>query len=311
MLAEILEQPDVYLETLRRASSWKFPARRVSSIVVIGSGSSFNVALLARHYLESLAGIPTRVAIASEAFRYDAPQPGRTLTIALSHSGKSRDVRDAVTRAKRQGVRTLAITNIEGSPLTRDAGLSFVTGAGAELAVPSTKGFTAMVAAALLLTSPKAGPLVGRASRALRGFLGKGPRFDHAAESVAASRAVVFLASDVLYPVARDGALKLLEVAYLPALAYPPREFLHGPLALVDHDVSIITVGKIDRDVLEAVRGRGAAPIVLDSSTIPPVPTVVRPLVYAPPLQLLAHAVGRRLGRSIDAPRSLKKVVGV
>ena len=310
MLAEILEQPDVYLETMRRASRWKLPTARVFSIVVVGSGSSFNVALLARHYLETFAGIPTRVRVASEAFRHEAPQPERTLAIALSHSGKSRDVRAAVARAKRQGIRALAITNIEGSPLTRDAELAFVTGAGTELAVPSTKGFTAMIAAALLLASPGAAPLVGRASRAMRGWLEKGPLFDRAAESIAASKAVIFLAGDILYPVARDGALKLLEIAYLPALAYSPREVLHGPLALVDAEVAVVALGAVDRDVLEAVRKRGAAPIVLDASTLPRVPRVVRPLVYAPPLQLLAHAVGSRLGRSIDSPRSLSKVVG-
>ncbi len=131
MLAEILAQPDVYLETMRRASSWQLPRPRVSSIVAVGSGSSFNVALLARHYFEGIAGIPTRVRVASEAFRYETPHPERTLAIALSHSGRSRDVRAAVARAKRQGVRTLAITNIEISPLTRDAELAFVTGAGA------------------------------------------------------------------------------------------------------------------------------------------------------------------------------------
>ncbi len=172
MLAEILEQSDVYLETMRRASSWRLPAAGISSIVAIGSGASFNVALLARHYLEDIAGIPTRVSAASEAFRYETPHPERTLAIALSHSGRSRDVRAAVARAKRQGVRTLAITNIEISPLTRDAERAFVTGAGAKLAVPSTKGFTALIAAVLLLaSSPKNGPkkvgaarLVGKAS---------------------------------------------------------------------------------------------------------------------------------------------------
>ena len=221
MLAEILEQPDVYLETMRRASSWQLPRPRVSSIVAVGSGSSFNVALLARHYFEGIAGIPTRVRVASEAFRYETPHPERTLAIALSHSGRSRDVRAAVARAKRQGVRTLAITNIEISPLTRDAELAFVTGAGTELAVPSTKGFTAMIAAVLLLASSRtdgetaagtnrgAARLVGLASRATRGWLEKGPRFDSAADTIAAAKAVIFLAGDILYPVALDGALKM------------------------------------------------------------------------------------------------------
>ena len=103
----------------------------------------------------------------------------------------------------------------------------------------------------------------------------------------------------------------MLEVTYLPALAYAPRELLHGPIALVDPEVAVVALGTVSEDVIEAVRKRGAAPILLDSNTIPRVPRVVRPLVYAPPLQLLAHAVGNRLGRSIDSPRSLTKVVGV
>ena len=153
--------------------------------------------------------------------------------------------------------------------------------------------------------------LVGKASRATRIWLEKGPRFDRAVDTIASAKAVIFLAGDILYPVALDGALKMLEVTYLPAFAYQPRELLHGPVALVDSEVAVVTLGPVAEDVLAAVRKRGADPIALDAITIPRVPRLVRPLVYAPPLQLLAHAVGNRLGRSIDSPRSLTKVVGV
>ena len=124
------------------------------------------------------------------------------------------------------------------------------------------------------------------------GSSAKRPRFDRAADTIAAAKAVIFLAGDVLYPIALDGALKLLEVTYLPALAYPPRELLHGPIALVDSEVAVVALGTVSADVLEAVRKRGATPILLDSSTIPRVPRIVRPLVYAPPLQCLRTLSG-------------------
>lgn len=313
MLAEIHEQPDVLRELCRRAlEQWRLPKslfRGISSAVIVGSGSSFNAGLLARLYLETLAELPARVEPASEAFRHRVPD--RPLAIGLSHSGSSADVRAALKRAKRQGCRTLALTNIEGSPLTREADAALVTGAGVEHAVPSTKGFTALVAASLLLASQRADALkssaaaVTRAARVIENT--EADAVDDIAERIASSKTVVFLGEGLMYPVARDAALKLLEVTYIPAFAYPPDEFRHGPIALAEAGVTIVALTRPPRAVAETARTAGAA--VVELPPIANVSRLVRPLVRAAELQLLAHAVGTRLGRNIDHPRALSKVV--
>jgi len=313
MLAEIHEQPEVLRELCRRAlEQWRIPKslfRGIASAVIVGSGSSFNAGLLARIYLETLAELPARVEPASEAFRHRVPD--RPLAIGLSHSGSSADVRAALKRAKRQGCRTLALTNIEGSPLTREADAALVTGAGVEHAVPSTKGFTALVAASLLLASHRADALkssaaaVTRAARVIENI--EADAVDDIAERIASSKTVVFLGERLMYPVARDAALKLLEVTYIPAFAYPPDEFRHGPIALAEPGVTIVALTRPPRAVAETARTAGAAVVELPS--IANVSRPVRPLVRAAELQLLAHAVGTRLGRNIDHPRALSKVV--
>ncbi len=162
MKAEILAQPETWRrvaesvggflgrKSLPRALSPSF-LKRARQAVVFGSGSSFHAALLARDYLSILSGIPSRAAHASEVFRWKESQPDGVLALALSHSGGSTDVRAAVRRARRQGITTAAIINIADSPLVREADAVLLTGAGAERAIPSTKGFTSAIAASLLL----------------------------------------------------------------------------------------------------------------------------------------------------------------
>ena len=314
MLAEIHEQPAVLRELCRRAlEEWQLPKsldslfKGISSAVILGSGSSFNAGLLARLYLETLAALPAHVDPASEAFQHRVP--GRPLAIGFSHSGSSADVRAALKRAKRQGCRTLVVTNIEGSPLTREADAALVTGAGVERAIPSTKGFTALVAASLLLAAYRADSLKSSASAVRRAarVVENADVVDDIVERVASSKTVVFLGEGLFYPVARDAALKLLEVTYIPALAYPPDEFRHGPIALAEPGVAIVALARPPRAVAEAARASGAS--VLELPTSAKVPRLVRPLVRAVELQLLAHAVGLRLGRDVDHPRALSKVV--
>jgi len=313
MLAEIHEQPRVLRELARRArDEWNQESflRDVSEAVVIGSGSSFHAALTARWYLESVAGVPTRVDHASEAFRYHVP--GRAVTVGLSHSGSSSGVRAALRRARRQGCRTLALTNIEGSPLTRDADGFFVTGAGIERAVPSTKGFTALVAASFLAASRRAGALdsamaaLDRAAGAMEEVARRGIAGD-LVELVASAKSVSFLGEGLFHPFARDAALKLLEIAYVPALAYPPEEFLHGPIALAEPDVAVVTLTELPDRIVRAIESSGASWGELSGGD--EVPLLVRPLVRMVELQLLAHDVGVRLRRDVDRPRALSKVV--
>ena len=314
MLAEIGEHPVALRELRRRAlEEWRLPRslfRGVSSALVVGSGSSFNVALMARFYLETVAGLPARADHASEAFRHRVP--GRPIAIGLSHSGGSADVRAALKRARRQGARTLALTNLPGSPLVQGADAAVVTGAGVESAIPSTKGFTTLAAASFLLASYLAGSMTSGARAIARGAtvlerVVDAPSRGGLGERVAASRAVVCLGEGILYPVARDGALKLLEVTQLPALAYPPEEFRHGPVALLEPGVAVISLGRVSPAVAAAIDGSGATLVRL-----PPIDGVsrtVRPLVRAVQLQLLAHDAGVSLGRDVDRPRGLTKVI--
>lgn len=311
MLAEIREQPEMLRELCRRAlAEWQPPKaslRGVSQAVVVGSGSSFNAGLAARMYLETVAGIATRVDHASESFRHKVP--GRPLAIGLSHSGASSDVLAALGRAKRQGCRTLGVTNIEGSPLTRDADSALVTGAGVEHAIPSTKGFTALVAASLLIASLPSGEL-SKAARVIRRAAAAMEELepqDELAATVASAKSVVFLGEGSLYPIARDAALKLLEVSYIPAFAYPPEEFRHGPIAMAEPGVVVVALAGVAASVTDASRAAGAC--LVEMSTKVTAPRLVRGLVRAAELQRLVHDVGVTLGRDVDNPRGLSKVV--
>jgi glucosamine--fructose-6-phosphate aminotransferase (isomerizing) len=297
--------------------------------VVFGSGSSFHAALLARDYLSILAGIPSRAAHASEVFRWEEPQPDSVLALALSHSGGSTDVRAAVRRARRQGIATAAITNVSDSPLAREADANLVTGAGAERAIPSTKGFTAAIAASLLFAS-HAGAARGRRVSSTKSLLRAASRvekwleaeesavaMDESAGVLARARFAAFIGGGLLYPVACDAALKFLEVTYSPALAFPPNEFRHGPMAVVQEGLALVALAPARNETLiSETRSRGAEVLVLGSSipgvlslALPRVDALLAPLVYTPPLQLLAHAVGARLDRPIDHPRYLQKIV--
>ncbi len=340
MKAEILDQPETWRRvaetvgaflggrSLPRPFSASF-LKRVRRAVVFGSGSSFHAALLLRDYLEILAGIPSRAAHASEAFRFEEPDPRGVLALGLSHSGGSTDVRAAVGRARRQGLATAAITNVAESPLAREADGALLTGAGAEKAIPSTKGFTAAIAASLLLAS-HAGTARGkrgwstkplhRAADLVERWLGaeeSTAAVEESAAVLARARVAGFIGGGLLYPVACDAALKFLEVTYSPALAFPPDEFRHGPVAVVQNGFALVALAahKGDKVILET-RSRGAEVLVvgkpfpgIPSIELPRVEALEAPLVYAPPLQLLAHAVGARLDRPIDRPRHLQKIV--
>ena len=235
-------------------------------------------------------------------------------------------------RARRQGIATAAITNVPDSPIAREADAALVTGAGAERAIPSTKGFTAAIAAAFLLAShagavrgrraSSAKPLLRAASRVERWLQAEesAAAVEEAAAVLARAQFAAFIGAGLLYPVACDAALKFLEVTYSPALAFPPDEFRHGPVAVVQKGFALVTLAphlpdKKDKLISES-RSRGAEIVVLGrpipgaaTVPLPRVEPLLAPLVYTPPLQLLAHAVAARLGRPIDQPRYLQKIV--
>jgi glucosamine--fructose-6-phosphate aminotransferase (isomerizing) len=243
----------------------------------------------------------------------------------------------AASRARRRNLTTAAITNIDDSPLTRAVGQCWVTGAGAEQAIPSTKGFTAIAAASLILAFHageakgvskrgvnEAVKLITKASKVLDKWLALPDRVRSAAQLLAGAKAIALVSRNILYPVACDGALKLLEVTYIPAFAYPPEEFRHGPIAMADERFALIALTPRRRDavlerVMEDVKASGAKVIAVGEKDprlgdawveVPRVDPLATPLVYMPALQLLAHGVGEALGLPIDVPRGLKKVVG-
>jgi glucosamine--fructose-6-phosphate aminotransferase (isomerizing) len=348
MWAEILEQPRTYervvdtgLDLFRRESAkglLSLPTiGRFGEVIFFGNGSSYHAACLARDYLLSVARMPARAVYASDAFQLPESRTVNALALALSHSGSSTDVLGAVERARHQGVATIAITNIPGSPLTQAVEPCWVTGAGREDAIPSTKGFTALAAASLLLAShigeargvakvhaKGAAKRITHASRSLASWLDGPDRTRFASSIVASARAVAFVGKGMMYPVACDGALKLLEVAYLPALAYPPEEFRHGPVALADERFVLIGLMPRRHDpglarLMEDVRDTGASVIAVgpvepkvdvDWIDVPGVDSLLSPLVYMPALQMMAHGVGAVMGLPIDRPRGLQKVVG-
>lgn len=346
MWSEIAEQPDSLLRVVesgreylsRKVRKQPFSSlflSKVEQVVIFGSGSSYHAACLARDYLAEIARLPARAVYASDAFFLRESRPGRTLALAFSHSGRSSDVLGAVGRARRQNIPTGAVTNVAGSALTRAVDDCWVTGAGVENAVPSTKGFTAAAAAALILafhvgasrkvskSTDRAAVLISRAAQVLGEWLASSPWIQSASSSLARARSVALLGRGLLYPVACDGALKLLEITYVPALAYPPEEFRHGPIAVADEGLVLVALLPRRRDrtllrVMEEVSQAGATIIAVGPNPsitahpcieVPRVDPLLAPIVYMPALQLLAHGAGAILGRPIDQPRGLKKVV--
>ena len=315
---------------------------RVRGVQIVACGTSYHAGLIARHWFEGLAGVPCRVEQASE-FRYREPiaDPG-TLVVALSQSGETADTLGAVEEAARRGFGpSLGIVNVPNSSLVRASDLILMTNAGPEIGVASTKAFTAQLVALLLLVVA-----VGRRHRltarteaeivaeldALPGWceqvLRLGPAVVDFASEFADKRHALFLGRGVHYPVAMEGALKLKEISYIHAEAYPAGELKHGPLALVDKDMPVVAVAPNDalreklRSNLEEVRARGGILYVFGEDpgggwddarvlALPPVGVITAPVVHAILLQLLAYHVAVLKGTDIDQPRNLAKSVTV
>ena len=315
---------------------------QVRGVRIVACGTSYHAGLVARHWFEGLAGVPCSVEQASE-FRYRDPvvEPG-TLMVALSQSGETADTTGALREAKRRGFGpSLGIVNVPNSSLVRDADLVLMTNAGPEIGVASTKAFTTQLVALLLLVA-----VLGRRHRmapdmearivaeleALPGWCRKVLLLDSAIKKTAGEfadkRHALFLGRGGYYPVAMEGALKLKEISYIHAEAYPAGELKHGPLALVDGDMPVVAVSPNDQlrgkllSNLEEVRARGGILHVfgegLDGSwggarviSLPAAGTVVAPAAYTIVLQLLAYHVAVLKGTDVDQPRNLAKSVTV
>jgi glucosamine--fructose-6-phosphate aminotransferase (isomerizing) len=357
MLKEIHEQPSVVQRTLEgRLSQQQVLVQafgpqaaelfaKVRNVQIVACGTSYHAGMVARYWLEELAGIPCQVEVASE-FRYRkvVVQPD-TLFVTISQSGETADTLAALRNAKELGfLASLAICNVGISSLVRESDLTLLTQAGREIGVASTKAFTTQLVGLLLLTL-SLGQVRGTLGagveatlveelRRLPTRLGEALAMDSTVEKIAELFAdknhTLFLGRGAQYPVAMEGALKLKEISYIHAEAYPAGELKHGPLALVDNDMPVVTVAPNNelleklKSNLQEVRARGGQLIVFADEKagmtngegtyvvqMPHIHDILSPILYTIPLQLLSYYVAVLKGTDVDQPRNLAKSVTV
>ena len=318
---------------------------KVRNVQIVACGTSYHAGMVARYWLEGLAGIPCQVEVASE-FRYRkvVVQPD-TLFVSISQSGETADTLAALRNAKDLGfLASLAICNVSISSLVRESDLTLLTQAGPEIGVASTKAFTTQLVALMLLTL-SLGQVKGTLAagveaelveelRRLPTRLGEALAMDSTVEKVAELFAeknhTLFLGRGAQFPVAMEGALKLKEISYIHAEAYPAGELKHGPLALVDSDMPVVTVAPNNelleklKSNLQEVRARGGELIVFADEqagmsngegthviSMPHILDALTPILYTIPLQLLSYYVAVLKGTDVDQPRNLAKSVTV
>ncbi|HLC40461.1 MAG TPA: glutamine--fructose-6-phosphate transaminase (isomerizing) [Methylomirabilota bacterium] len=357
MLKEIYEQPRAVTDTLRgrvvlETGNLLLPdtnldaatIRGLQRVVFVACGTSYHAAIVGRFMVERLAGLPAEMDIGSE-FRYRDPLVGpETLIVALSQSGETADTLGAVKVAKQKGAPVIAITNVVGSALARDATGVLYTHAGPEIGVCSTKTFTATLAACYLLAL-----LLGRERGAVSAEEGRKriqelleiPRLmettlelDHQVAELARQlfhhQNFLYLGRGVHYPIALEGALKLKEISYIHAEGYPAGEMKHGPIALIDEGMPVVALAPRDQSFdrmlgnIEEVRARDGKVIVVSHTgdqeiakkashviAVPPAADLLSPILMVIPLQLFAYHVAVRRGCDVDQPRNLAKSVTV
>ncbi|MEY3221093.1 MAG: hypothetical protein RIT27_2450 [Pseudomonadota bacterium] len=357
MLKEIFEQPHAISNTLEgRIGNGKIfetafgvqaPElfEKVENVQIVACGTSYHAGLVAKYWLEGIAKIPCAVEVASE-FRYRQPLARKnTLLITISQSGETADTLAALQEAKMLGFSpTLAICNVPESALVRSSDLVFMTRAGPEIGVASTKAFTTQLIGLLLLTIVLArkNGLSETKERQMVEILNKLPfeinkalrlnkTIEELAEHFANKEHALFLGRGVHYPIAMEGALKLKEISYIHAEAYPAGELKHGPLALVDAEMPVIAVAPNDalqeklKSNLQEVEARGGQMFIFanhraimnnSNATVEivelgEIEELISPLIYTIPLQLLAYHVALIKGTDVDQPRNLAKSVTV
>ena len=353
MQKEIFEQPRAIGDTLANIAHFGpelFNAdpeqwRKFDQILILACGTSYYSACVAKYWLEDLAGIPTQVEIASEyRYRTSVPNPD-TLIVVVSQSGETADTLAALRHAQALGHQyTLAICNVASSAMVRETHWNFLTKAGTEIGVASTKAFTTQLVALYLLAvslAKRAGKVSLEKEKALLRELRHLPKALHAvlalepqimawSTAFAKCENALFLGRGMHYPIALEGALKLKEISYIHAEAYPAGELKHGPLALVTEKMPVVTVAPKD-DLLEKlksnmqeVKARGGKLYVFaDQNTditsseginvirLPEHYGNLSPILHVVPLQLLAYHTACALGTDVDKPRNLAKSVTV
>ncbi|BBM01334.1 glutamine--fructose-6-phosphate transaminase (isomerizing) [Microbulbifer sp. GL-2] len=356
MQKEIFEQPEVVAATLagrigdQSVLSQALGTRaqeilpQVQQIQIVACGTSYHAGMVARYWLEDWAGVPCSVEVASELrYRKTVVRPG-TLFVTISQSGETADTLAALRQARELGyLASMTICNVPNSSLVRESELSLMTEAGPEIGVASTKAFTTQLVALQLfcIAMAKANGLSSEREAELVDALHKLPQLmedftaldkvvQHTSEAFAEKNHALFLGRGVEFPIALEGALKLKEISYIHAEAYPAGELKHGPLALVDADMPVIVVAPNNelleklKSNLQEVRARGGQLFVFASPTagftseegvtvieVPDSPESLAPILYTVPLQLLSYHVAVLKGTDVDQPRNLAKSVTV
>jgi glucosamine--fructose-6-phosphate aminotransferase (isomerizing) len=352
MLKEIFEQPARLRATVGQGSATDqafganaaalFP--KVASVQILACGTSYHAGLVARHWIEALAGLPCQVEVASE-FRYrQSVTLPNTLVVGLSQSGETADTLAALEHVDADRVLArLAICNVDHSALVRASELVYLTQAGTEIGVASTKAFTTQLAALLNLTlclarhhAPHAlsenevAAALEEMASAAEAVLKQDARIKALSHRFTTKHHALFLGRGIYHPIAMEGALKLKEISYIHAEAYPAGELKHGPLALVDEDMPVVAVAPDDRLMeklrsnLEEVRARGGQLFVFASENagyqsgpgcevleMPACGPLAGPIVFTIALQLLSYHVAVAKGTDVDKPRNLAKSVTV
>jgi glucosamine--fructose-6-phosphate aminotransferase (isomerizing) len=354
MQKEIFEQPRALADTLEGVAGISPDLfgdgayrvfKSVDRVLILACGTSSYSGMTAKYWLESMAGIPTNVEVASEyRYRDSVPDP-RTLVVGISQSGETADTLAALKHARSLGMpHTLTICNVATSAMVRECELAYITRAGVEIGVASTKAFTTQLAGLYLLTLALA-QVRGRLSDAqeaaelkalrhlpvaLQAVLALEPQVIAWSEDFARKENALFLGRGLHYPIALEGALKLKEISYIHAEAYPAGELKHGPLALVTELMPVVTVAPNDtlleklKSNMQEVRARGGQLYVFadDDTHISSEPGVhvirmpehygaLSPILHVVPLQLLAYHTACARGTDVDKPRNLAKSVTV
>jgi glucosamine--fructose-6-phosphate aminotransferase (isomerizing) len=356
MLKEIYEQPFAISQALEgrfinnrlQENCFGHKAAEVfdtiKSIQILACGTSYHAGLVARYWFERLARVPCNIEVASE-FRYRNPVLAEnTLIVTISQSGETADTLAALQEAKRLGAKySLAICNVPESSLVRESDLVLMTRAGPEIGVASTKAFTTQLTALMLLViavgrrfelteamEQKISSDLFKLPRKIEAVLKLDDQIKVLAEQFAEKEHALFLGRGSHYPIAMEGALKLKEISYIHAEAYPAGELKHGPLALIDSEMPVITVApnnslleKLKSNIQE-VSARGGQLIVFMDETlasaasenvqiikVPQVENEISPIIYTIPLQLLSYYVAVLKGTDVDQPRNLAKSVTV
>ncbi len=356
MLKEIYEQPLAILRTLEgriinnrvQESAFGYHAAevfdRIRSVQILACGTSYHAGLVARHWFEKLAGVPCDVEVASE-FRYRNPVlAADTLVVVISQSGETADTLAALQEAKKLGASySVAICNVPESSLVRETDLVLMTRGGPEIGVASTKAFTTQLTALMLLVlavGKRFNLTMEMEQKIIAGLFslpGKVEKILQLDDQIKAlsgqfleKQHALFLGRGSHYPIAMEGALKLKEISYIHAEAYPAGELKHGPLALIDADMPVITVAPNNnlldklKSNMQEVSARGGQLIVfmdeklasiVDSNVqvikVPAIEDELSPIAYTIPLQLLSYHVAVLKGTDVDQPRNLAKSVTV